>query len=112
IGDQGWVHYAGDIDANPKRLLWEQFGPDEPSLYRSAGGRQGHRRNFLDCVKTRCQPASTIEVAHRSISLAHLGNIAMKLGRKLRWDPARERFLNDPTADRMLWRPMRAPWGL
>lgn len=112
IGDEGWVSSGGDIDANPKRLLWEQFGPEEPTLYRSAGGRQGHRRNFLDCVKTRCQPASTIEVAHRSISLAHLGNIAMKLGRKLRWNPVAERFMDDPTADRMLWRPMRAPWGL
>ncbi|MBM3883713.1 MAG: Gfo/Idh/MocA family oxidoreductase [Verrucomicrobia bacterium] len=113
IGDAGWVHLAGgNLEAHPQHLLWEQFGPGEIQLYESAGGRQGHRRNFLDCVKTRARPASTIEVAHRSITLAHLGNIAMQLGRKLRWDPVAEQVLGDPNANRMLWRPMRAPWGL
>jgi predicted dehydrogenase len=113
IGEEGWVHTANsDVDTNPKRLLWEQFGPEEIHLYRSAGGRQGHRRNFLDCVKSRLTPASTIEVAHRSITVAHLGNIAMRLGRIIRWNPETEQILDDPTANRMLWRPMRSPWGL
>jgi predicted dehydrogenase len=113
IGDKGWVHSSGsNIETNPKRLLWEQFGPGEIQLYQSAGGRQGHRRNFLDCVKARTQPASTIEVAHRSITLAHLGNIAMRLGRKIRWNPETEQILDDPTAARMLGRPFRSPWTL
>ena len=49
-------------------------------------------------------------VAHRSLTPAHLGNIAMQLGRKLRWDPKAERFLNDDQANRMLSRACRAPW--
>ncbi|NUO83831.1 gfo/Idh/MocA family oxidoreductase, partial [candidate division KSB1 bacterium] len=47
-----------------------------------------------------------------SIMIGHLGVIAMKLGRKVEWDGARERFVNDAEADRMLSRPMRSPWHL
>ena len=53
-----------------------------------------------------------MDVAHHSIMVGHLGNIAMKLGRKLRWDSEKERFKNDPAADRLLKRPMRNPWYL
>ncbi|MHC4357046.1 MAG: Gfo/Idh/MocA family protein, partial [Planctomycetota bacterium] len=49
---------------------------------------------------------------HRSASICHLGNIAMLTGRKLRWDPAQEDFVNDAQANRMLSRPMRSPWRL
>jgi len=51
-------------------------------------------------------------VAHRSISPAHLGNIAMKLGRKLKWDPAKEEFIDDERANALRSRPYRAPWRL
>jgi len=69
-------------------------------------------QNFLDCVKSRKQTIAPIEVAHRSISVGLLGEIAMLLGRKLQWDPDKERFVNDDTANRMLFRPMRSPWHL
>ncbi|HRZ92667.1 MAG TPA: Gfo/Idh/MocA family oxidoreductase [Candidatus Paceibacterota bacterium] len=112
IGSRGWVYVNRTlVDAHPRFLLKERFGPDEVHLYSSPPDRQGHRRNFLDCVKSRRPPASTIEVAHRSIAVAHLGHIAMKLGRKLRWNPDTEQLADDPTASRMLGRPMRAPWG-
>ncbi|MBP8132398.1 MAG: gfo/Idh/MocA family oxidoreductase, partial [Candidatus Hydrogenedentes bacterium] len=52
------------------------------------------------------------ETGHRTATLGHIGNIALLLGRKLRWDPDRERFLDDDTANRMLSRPMRSPWRL
>jgi hypothetical protein len=51
-----------------------------------------HVRNFLDCVKSRSEPNAPIEVGHRSASVCHLGNIAIKLKAKLEWDPAAERF--------------------
>jgi len=51
-----------------------------------------------------------VDVAHRSITPSHLGNIAMPLGRKLKWDPVAERFLDDAGADLFLARPKRAPW--
>jgi hypothetical protein len=77
-------------------------------LYKS----DNHAGNFLECVRTRKETVTPIEAAHYAINNAHLGNIAMRLGRKVRWDPAKERFLNDPIADRMLSRAMRAPWTI
>jgi hypothetical protein len=99
------------LDANPKRLLKEKIGPEEVHLARPSGNnRQGHRRDFLDCVKTRAQTITPIDVGHRSVTVAHLGNIAMLLGHAIRWDPKREQIINDPTATRMLGRAMRSPW--
>jgi len=114
IGESGWVHITrAGLDANPKKLLKEIIGPNEIHLYRPNGDhRQGHRRDFLDCVKSRTQPITPVEIGHRSATVAHLGNIAMILGRKISWDPQREQILNDPSANRMLGRPMRSPWHL
>ena len=70
----------------------------------------GHHRNFLDCVKSRKQTLTPAETAHRSASIGHLGQIAMKVGRKLKWNPITEQFLDDPLATRLLSTPMRAPW--
>jgi len=112
IGDKGWVHITrSKLDANPKSLLKEKIGPEEIHLARPAGDhRQGHRRDFLDCVKTRAQTITPVDIGHRSATVAHLGNIAMVLGREIRWDPEREQIINDPEAGRMLGRSMRSPW--
>ncbi len=66
--------------------------------------------NFIDCVLSRKETSAPVDVAHHSIMPAHLGNIAMMLGRPLRWDPEGERFPDDPEADRMLFRAYREPW--
>jgi len=115
IGDRGWVYVrrGNVIEAEPKSLLKETIGPGEIHLASPAEGhRQGHRRNFLDCVRTHARPITPIEIGHNSINVAHLGNIAMRLGRRIRWDPAREIIPDDPEANRMLWRPMREPWRI
>ncbi|MBL7224216.1 MAG: Gfo/Idh/MocA family oxidoreductase [Candidatus Brocadiae bacterium] len=115
IGERGWVQVrrGGYIRAEPASLLKETFGPDEVHLASPAEGhRQGHRRNFLDCIRTRETPATPIEVGHSSIAVAHLGNIAMRLGRRIRWDPVREVCPGDPEANRMLWSPVREPWQI
>ncbi|MHC4691290.1 MAG: Gfo/Idh/MocA family protein [Planctomycetota bacterium] len=114
IGEKGWVHITrGGLDANPKKLLKEKIGSSEIHLARPSGDhRQGHRRDFLDCVKTRAQTITPVEIGHRSAIPAHLGNIAMLLGRKVRWDARAEKIIDDPAAARMLSRPMRAPWHL
>jgi len=110
IGDRGWVHVTrGGISTEPESVLKGKIGPDEIHLTRPSGDhRQGHRRDFLDCVKTRAQTISPVEVGHRSVTVAHLGNIAMILGRKIKWDPKREIILDDLTANRMLSRPIRS----
>jgi len=109
IGEDGWVWVdRGGMDANPKDVLKEKIGPDEINLFRSPG----HWRNFLDCVKSRETTLTPCEVAHRSATPGHLGQIAMLLGRRIRFNPETEEILDDPTATRMLGRPMRSPWHL
>jgi hypothetical protein len=71
-----------------------------------------HVRNLIDSIKARRDPISPVEIGHRTATVCHLGNIAMKLNRKLRWDPAAEQFVGDEEANRMLERPMRKPWVL
>lgn len=108
-GSEGsvWAN-RGRHEAHPKSLLESTIGPDEIHLYRS----DNHFRNFIDCVISRKQPVAPAETAHRSITICHLGNIAMRLRRNLKWDPDNERFINDDQANRMLSRPMRSPWHL
>jgi len=108
-GSDGWVYVKrGYIDAQPKSLLDTTIGPDEIHLYES----NHHKANFFDCVHSRAETIAPAEVAHRSCTMCLLGEIAMRLGRKLKWDPDAERFKNDNQANRMLSRPMRSPWHL
>ena len=69
-----------------------------------------HARNFLDCVKSRRTPISDLESSQRIVNACHLANLSLRLGRKLRWDPAREMILDDLEAARRLERPYRPPW--
>lgn len=73
---------------------------------------RSHWDDFLNCVMTRDRPASDVEVGHHSTAACHLGNIAFRTGRLLRWDGQAERFIGDPDADRLLSRPPRAPYEL
>jgi len=108
-GSDGWVFVTrGKIDAEPKSLLKEKIGADEIKLYNS----RDHKQNFLDCIKSRKDPIASVEIGHRSSTVCHLGNIAMLLGRKVKWDPKKERFINDSAADSMIGRSMRSPWRL
>jgi hypothetical protein len=109
IGSDGWVHVnRGKLDASPKSILSAPVGPSDIRLYES----RGHQVNFIECCQTRRLTAAPAEIGHRSATVCHLGNIAMLLGRKLKWDPAKEEFPGDPDAQRMTWRPMRAPWRM
>ncbi|MBN1125583.1 MAG: Gfo/Idh/MocA family oxidoreductase [Sedimentisphaerales bacterium] len=109
IGTDGWIWAnRGQHEASSEEIKNSTIGPDEIQLYKS----DNHFRNFIDCVISRKEPVAPIEVAHRSITIAHLGNIAMLLGRDLQWDPKRERVINDTEANTMLARPYRAPWRL
>jgi len=108
-GTDGWVLVTRkSFETQPESLMQEIIGPDEIHLYKS----KDHKQNFLDCVKSRQSPVTPAEVGHRSATVCHLGNIAMLLSRKLRWDPDKERFIGDDEANRMLSRPMRSPWHL
>ena len=109
-GEDGrWVYVKrGKLEANPKSILDEVIGPNETHLYES----RDHKQNFLDCIKSRKDPIAPAEVAHRSISVGLLGEIAMLTEEKLKWDPDKEVFLNSDAANRLRSRAMRAPWHL
>jgi len=112
-GTDGWIQSEGwraRPTASPASLLDEQLRPGEVRLYGAV--EDGEHRNFLDCVKSRRPCYGPAEVGHRTISVAHIANIAMRLGKKLRWDPAAERFPDDDSANRLLTRAMREPWRL
>ncbi len=122
-GTEGWVEFsAAGLRTSPESLKDSQIGPAE--IHLAPGGRApaepaakrsmsyDHVRNFLDCIKSREDPVEPVEAGHRTASLCHLGNIAMKLRRKIRWDPAQEQVLGDPQAGLMLDRAMRPPWTI
>ena len=69
-----------------------------------------HTRNFLDCVKSRQQPASDLESGHEIATACHLSNISLRVGRKLVWDAGKEEVVDDNEANAMLVRPYRQPW--
>jgi len=108
-GSEGWVHVdRKGINAHPKELLEMEFGPNDIHLYKSAN----HVRNMLDCVKTRAETICPIDVAVQADTICHISDIAIRLERKLRWDPEKERFVNNKAANRRLTRSMRGPWRL
>ena len=106
VGNDGWI---GKVQASSEKILNSVIEPGELHLFTCPAGEH---RNFLDCVKSRRDPYFPAEIGHRCCSVAHLGNIAMELGRKLRWDPDKEEFLDDDQANRMRSRAMREPWLL
>ena len=72
--------------------------------------KHSHQRNFIDCVDSRAETHAPVEIGHRSVSAALLGEIAIITGQKLQWDPDNEVFINNDEASRLLKRPYRAPW--
>ncbi len=108
-GDKGWIHVnRGGLWASDPKILREKIGPNEDLLYKS----NHHHGNFIECVKKRKEAIAPAEVAHRSISVALLGEIAMLTGRKLKWNPEKETFIGDDNANRYLMRSYRGPWHL
>lgn len=123
IGSKGWIFVtrgnyvatASDpvqntgskpLTASDPKLLTSKIGPEEIHLYES----HDQHGNWLECVKTRKQPISPIEIGHRACSACLLHHISMKLKRKIYWDPIKERFKNDDEANSMLSRAQRWPY--
>jgi len=96
------------VTSDPPALAEEPLSASDVRLEVS----KNHHRNFLDCVKSRKRPIADVEIGHRSATVCHLGNIAVRLGRKLQWDPAAERIAGDEKANAMLSRPYRKPWSV
>jgi predicted dehydrogenase len=125
VGTEGWVFVsrgneaavtASDpvaklkdskaLAASDPKIITSVIGPDEIHLYES----KDHHGNWLDCVRSRLEPITPVEVGHRSCTACLLHHAAMKLKRKLVWEPARERFRNDDEANGLLARAQRWPY--
>lgn len=106
-GDMSWIFVQrGEIHAFNREILREKAQPGEIQLINSSN----HMKNFLECMRSRKDPITPVDVGHRSNTICVLIHIAMKLGRKLRWDPVAERFIGDEEANRWLDYEHRKPW--
>jgi predicted dehydrogenase len=122
VGSDGWVgfkEWRGPLEASHPEILDFDIGSGEVQLYhpseivaRDDNWKGGEHRNFIDCVKSRKETYAPAEVGHRTITIAHIGNIAMRLARKLTWDPTAEQFVSDTTANDLLSRSQREPWTM
>ena len=109
VGTEGTVAPSrGGITAEPRSLLSVKIKPDEIHLLQDTH----HYRNFLVACLNRTTPASDIDSAVQSDIISHLGDICIREGRTIRWDPQAETIVGDEAAARRLTRAMRAPWHL
>jgi predicted dehydrogenase len=92
------------IDVGAEERKWS----DQTALWQA----RDHLQNWLDCVRSREKPVADVEIGHRSVTVCHLANIAREAGRPLRWNPAAERFIDDPAADALLVRERRRGFEL
>lgn len=96
------------LAASDPKIITSVIGANDVHLYESTD----HHGNWLDCIRSRKAPIAPVETAHRSCSACLLHHIAMKLPRRLRWNPDAERFVGDDEANALLARPQRAPYVL
>jgi predicted dehydrogenase len=106
-GDKGTLHVdRKGFTCTPKELADAPISVGDTHLEVS----RDHFGNWFDCIKSRNLPICDVAIGHRSASVCHLGNIAIRLGRRLTWNPDTEEFIGDGEAHQMVTRPYRAPW--
>ena len=109
VGEKGSLFvYRGGIVTNPPELLKDV---ELPKIV-SSQANISHVANFFDCVKSRKTPAADISIGHRSATVCHLGNIAVRTNRKIVWDPKAEVIVGDAEASKWLTKEYRSPWTL
>ena len=106
VGEKGTITVdRGKVKSDPAEIA-------EEALKNASKAGESHRANWATCIKSRARPVADVETGHRSATVCHLGNIARWLGRKLRWDPAKEEFPDDAEANAYLDRPRRKPYEI
>lgn len=109
IGELGTLHVdRGKLSADPAEILDVQFKSDDVRLISS----NNHHQNFLESMQSRELPICDVEIGHRTATACHLGNIAIRLGRSIRWNSVQEQIEGDDEAAAMVARPQRAPWTI
>ena len=107
IGTNGKIAVTrGKLVSTPPELLKTPLAAGDVHLVES----KDHHQNFIDSIKSRELPICDVEIGHRSATVCHLSNIAIRLGRKILWDPVSEKIVGDEEATAMLSRPSRTPF--
>lgn len=105
-GTNGWIWVTrGEIEASDPDILTTPFGPSDERLYAS----DNHVANFIDSVRARKKAICDADIGHRSATMCHLGVTAIRLGRTVKWNPKREKYVVDKEAAAMVKRAMRKP---
>lgn len=108
-GERGLLYInRGAIATWPEEILQQSIGDNDLRVYAS----RNHHQNWLECIRTRALPICDVAVGHRSATVCHLGNIAVRTGKVVRWDPNQERIVGDAELARWVSKPYRAPWSL
>lgn len=108
VGTDGWVKISRKgIESEPASLA---AAAGEATRFPGMG--KAHARNFLDSIRKQATPESPIDCAIRTDLISHLSNIAVRTGRKIKWDPIKETIIGDADAAKMMDRPMRKSWAL
>jgi hypothetical protein len=110
-GDEGWIFvtHVGDntLDASDRKILDSEIKENEIHLYQSSE----QHGNWLDCIKSRKQPISPVELGHRACTVCLISHIAMKVPGVLKWNPKTEQFTGNDLANSMLKKQQRFPYG-
>ena len=108
-GPKGKIHVnRKQLRSDPPELIEQALTESDVHLEES----DDHHANWLAAIRSRKLPICDVEIGHRSATVCHLGNIALRTGRPIRWDPEREAVIGDDEAQAMVARPYRAPWNL
>ncbi|MDA0347808.1 MAG: Gfo/Idh/MocA family oxidoreductase [Verrucomicrobia bacterium] len=106
-GTNGWIWVTrGAIESSIPEILTEPLPSNAERLYAS----NDHMENFIESIRSRKKAICDAEIGHRSSTMCHLGVTAVRLGRKLNWDPVKEKYIGDPEAAATASREMRKPW--
>jgi hypothetical protein len=111
VGERGWIttmSTGGPVEGGPDKLFEDlQLKTRDVNI-----GANNHHANWLECIRSRKRPSADEEIGHRGAALGNLANIAFWTGQSLKWDPAKEEFLNHDAANRLRSRALRPPWHI
>jgi predicted dehydrogenase len=108
-GEKGAIYVnRGALESDPEDLVERQLQDSDVRLYMS----KNHHQNWIECIKSRKPPICDVAIGHRSATVCHLGNIAVRTGKKIVWDPAREEIMGDAELAKWATKAYRAPWTL
>ena len=108
-GEKGTIFISrGVVESKPEEILEQPLDSNAVRLYASTD----HHQNWLDCIKSRKDPICNVDIGHRSATVCHLGNIAVRTGKTVRWDPLKQEIVGDAELAKWVGRPYRAPWKL